>query len=78
MKNLLLAIALILIPSCSLLKPIEEKAGEDVAKLIIIVCDETDETLRAGFVDEVNSNLEDTPHFYTSACGQRAPTLDGE
>ena len=71
MKTLLIAIALITLSACSLLEPIEAKSAQDVAKLIIVVCNETDEATRVGFVDLVNENLADTPHLYSTACNQR-------
>ena len=73
MKFILLAI---LLSSCSIFTPAEEKAARNVAKVIVVVCEETDELVRASFVDKVNKNLEDTPHLYASACNQRVSTTD--
>ena len=74
MKTLLAALFALTLPACELLKPLEEKAAADVAKGIIVACEQTDESFRLSFVAEVNKNLENTPHMYSSACNKRLET----
>lgn len=68
MKYLLLVL---LFSGCSALAPLETKTAKEVAKAISTVCDEVDPMLRDRFVSNINVELENTPHLYTSACNAR-------